>query len=79
MDRESGFTVLQESFAAAGQKVPVLYRQYTALFEEGGFQSLQFSIDPDFADCVDGLCIADIQRLKQNKRERYLTSREARQ
>lgn len=74
-DRDSGFTLLQESFTGAGHKIPVLYRQYTALFEGGGFQALQFSIDADFSDCVDGMCLADIQLLKASKRERYIGTR----
>lgn len=71
-DREQGFALLQESFNKAGYRIPVLYRQYTALFEEGGFQLLVFSTDPDFSDCLDGFCMADLSRLKATKRERYV-------
>lgn len=74
LDRHAGLTVLQQSFEEQGFKIPVLYRQYAALFEDGGFQTLVFSTDPDFADCLDGLCMADITCLKANKRERYLRS-----
>lgn len=72
LNRAAGFAELQRSFDAAGFRVPVLYRQYTALFEEGGFQALVFSIDPDFGDCLDGLCMADLHYLKATKRERYV-------
>ncbi|MGH1370470.1 MAG: lysophospholipid acyltransferase family protein [Cellvibrionaceae bacterium] len=70
--RESGFRHLQEVFQSEGEKVPVLFKQYAALFEEGGFQLLAFSIDPDFGDCIDGLFLADLTRLKPSKRKRYL-------
>ncbi len=59
LDREAGFEVLQRAFQAEGEKVPVLFKQYAALFEEGGFQLLAFSVDPDFSDCIDGLFMAD--------------------
>lgn len=72
LDRDSGFTHLQSVFAEHGQKVPVLLKQYAALFEAGGFQLLAFSIDPDFSDCLDGLFLADLTKLKPAKRKRYL-------
>ncbi|MFL0796410.1 MAG: lysophospholipid acyltransferase family protein [Cellvibrionaceae bacterium] len=72
MSREEGFSYLQEKFAEEGVKLPVLFKQYAALFEKGGFQLLAFNIDPDFADCVDGLFIADLTTLKANKRKRYI-------
>ncbi|WP_317930009.1 lysophospholipid acyltransferase family protein [Halioxenophilus sp. WMMB6] len=71
-DKESGFKLLQAEFAELGYKVPVLFKQYAALYEEGGFQLLGFNIDPDFANCIDGLFIADLNQLKANKRKRYL-------
>lgn len=74
LDRNSAFTVLHRSFEEQGFKIPVLYKQYAALFEEGGFQSLVFSTDPDFADCLDGLCLTDIGLLKADKRKRYIRS-----
>jgi putative hemolysin len=75
LSREAGFVRLQQSFDTLGHKIPVLYRQYAALFEEGGFKTLVFSRDPDFADCLDGLCMTDLSLLKANKRERYIPSR----
>jgi 1-acyl-sn-glycerol-3-phosphate acyltransferase len=72
-----GFELMQNAFEQAGLKIPVLFRQYAALFEEGGFQTLAFSIDPDFTDCIDGLCLSDLQMLKAAKRQRYLQPRQA--
>jgi len=70
--REDAFELMQEKFSTLGHKLPVLFKQYTALFEEGGFTSIVFSVDPDFGDCLDGLCMSDIQSLKPNKRKRYI-------
>lgn len=72
LDREAAFARLQSAFQAAGEKLPVLFKQYAALFEDGGFQLLAFSVDPDFGDCIDGLFMADLKRLKPAKRKRYL-------
>ncbi|WP_439134546.1 GNAT family N-acyltransferase [Pseudomaricurvus sp.] len=72
LDRDEGFALLQKIFQAEGEKVPVLFKQYAALFEEGGFQLLAFSVDPDFSDCIDGLFLADLTKLKPAKRKRYL-------
>jgi hypothetical protein len=77
LDQQAAFALLQDSFSTVGLRIPVLYRQYAALFEQGGFQTLAFSIDPDFTDCIDGLCLTDLQALKPAKRQRYLQQRAA--
>ena len=69
---EEALVILQDVFASFNLKMPVLFKQYLALFEEGGFQSLVFSVDPDFGDCLDGLCIADMSKIKPAKAKRYL-------
>lgn len=73
-DREVSFRRLQEAFAAEQCKMPVLFKQYAALFEEGGFTLMDFGVDAEFGHCVDGLFIADLTRLKAAKRSRYLKS-----
>jgi len=72
LDIKEAMKLLQSRFVDAGYKMPVLFKQYTALFEAGGFQLLTFSVDPDFGDCLDGLFVADLQKLKAAKRKRYL-------
>ena len=54
--------------------VPTLYKQYTEVCESGGVQFAGFNIDANFANCVDGLIIVDLNQLKQSKRERYINS-----
>lgn len=71
-DRELSFRRLQEAFNQEGCKLPVLFKQYAALFEEGGFVLMDFGVDVDFGDCIDGLFIADLTKLKPAKRKRYL-------
>ena len=54
-----------------GYSVPVLYKQYSELCDIGGVQFLDFNIDPDFSDCVDGLVMVDTLKIKEIKRKRY--------
>lgn len=70
-DRDEAFDCMQKEFIKLDYRLPVLYKQYAALFEEGGFQAIVFSVDPDFGDCLDGLCMVDLEKLKPAKRKRY--------
>lgn len=70
--RDEAFEFMQQKFINHDYKLPVLFKQYTALFEDGGFQSIVFSLDPDFGDCLDGLCMCDIYKIKEAKRKRYI-------
>lgn len=74
LNKVEALKLLQQRFAEAGYKMPVLFKQYTALFEAGGLQLLCFSVDPDFGDCLDGLFVADLSKLKAAKRKRYLNN-----
>lgn len=71
-DKESGIKLLQQVFSDQNCKMPVLFRQYASLYEDGGFKLLAFNVDPDFSDCIDGLFIADLHTLKEAKRKRYI-------
>lgn len=55
-----------------GTAIPPLYKQYAELCEPGGVTFLDFNIDPAFNNCVDGLVIVDIHKLKEAKRKRYM-------
>ncbi|MDD1794743.1 lysophospholipid acyltransferase family protein [Enterovibrio sp. ZSDZ42] len=55
-----------------GTSIPTLYKQYSELCETGGVQFLDFGVDPDFSDCIDGLVMVDMSKLKEKKRQRYL-------
>lgn len=72
LETNAAFTLMQTRFAEYGCRLPVLFKQYSSLFETGGFQLLVFSRDPAFGDCLDGLCMADLSQLKAAKRERYM-------
>ena len=74
-DYEQDFRSLKASLAKCGLAVPTLYKQYTETYESGGVKFLDFNVDAKFANCVDGLVLADLNQLKPAKRERYLGDR----
>ncbi|QIR06229.1 GNAT family N-acyltransferase [Salinivibrio costicola] len=55
-----------------GVGIPTLYKQYSELCEPGGVQFLDFGVDPDFADCIDGLVLVDLTKLKAKRYQRYI-------
>lgn len=71
-DYQSDFKKLKTLLANLGTAVPTLYKQYTELCEPGGVMFLDFNVDPAFNNCVDGLVIVDLTRIKAKKRKRYL-------
>ena len=66
------FVTLKEQLGQMQMAVPTLYKQYTDLCEPGGVGFAAFSVDPDFGHCVDGLIVVDLEKLKANKRARYI-------
>lgn len=73
---KTDFANLKAHLAHMGCAIPTLYKQYSELCQPGGVHFLSFSVDLDFANCVDGLVLVDAQKLKPKKRKRYLESAE---
>lgn len=55
-----------------GCSIPTLYKQYTELCEPGGVQFIDFGTDPAFNNCIDGLVLVDLTRLKPARYQRYI-------
>ncbi|HEY3698760.1 MAG TPA: lysophospholipid acyltransferase family protein [Spongiibacteraceae bacterium] len=72
LDYSAGFAQLKAELTASELSVPTLYKQYTELCENGGVHFVDFNVDPDFSDCIDGLVLVDLHMLKESKRKRYL-------
>ena len=70
-DKKQRFLSLKKQMRYLGFAVPVLYKQYAELTEDGGTQFLGFNIDPNFSDCVDGFVVVDIDKMTPQKRKRY--------
>jgi hypothetical protein len=66
------FTQLKHLLANMGVNVPTLYKQYTETYSADGVAFLGFNVDPDFADCIDGLVVADLSKMDEKRRKRYL-------
>lgn len=66
------FKQLKHLLANMGTAVPTLFKQYGELCDNDGVKFLSFGVDPNFANCVDGLVLVDITQLKEKKRNRYM-------
>lgn len=71
-DVATDFVRLKHLLVHMGSTVPTLYKQYAEVAEPGGVSFLDFGVDPDFAHCIDGLVLVDVEKLKPHKRARYL-------
>jgi putative hemolysin len=54
-----------------GLSIPILYKQYSGLCEEGGVSFSDFSVDCSFQNCIDGFIFVKLELLKESKRKRY--------
>jgi putative hemolysin len=66
------YKILKNMLKPYGFTIPVLYKHYSDLCYDGGVKFLDFSVDPDFENCVDGLILVNIDLIKEEKRERYI-------
>ncbi len=64
--------ILKNKLRQFNLAVPPLFRQYTNLCEPEGVQFLDFGVDPDFGNCIDGLILLDMEKIKPEKKNRYL-------
>ncbi|SFD62795.1 GNAT family N-acyltransferase [Pseudoalteromonas denitrificans] len=74
LDHKADFATLKHLIANMGSSIPTLYKQYSDLCEPGGVEFLSFGTDPEFNDCIDGLVLVDLDKLKEKKRNRYINS-----
>ena len=71
-DKRSDFKFLKSTLSNIGVSVPTLYKQYTEICEDDGVKFLDFNIDHNFADCVDGFILVDIAKIKESTKQRYI-------
>lgn len=72
IDYEHDFRVLKDYLKTFDVAVPTLFKQYSELCEAGGAQFIDFGIDVDFNNCIDGYIMVEISRIKEAKRKRYI-------
>ncbi|MCK9426531.1 MAG: lysophospholipid acyltransferase family protein [Ignavibacteriaceae bacterium] len=68
------FKLLKQKLNFYNMSIPPLFKHYTALCEPGGAQFLDFGVDPDFQNCIDGFILIDIDLIKYAKKEKYIYS-----
>ncbi|MCT8986776.1 lysophospholipid acyltransferase family protein [Shewanella phaeophyticola] len=71
-DYAENFKILKRTLANMAVSVPTLFKQYGELCDNQGVKFLDFGIDPEFGDCIDGLVLVDIHQLKPIKYQKYL-------
>lgn len=71
-DYKKELNTLKKMLKMHGFAIPTLYKQYTEVTEPGGSLFMDFGVDPDFGDCIDGFIQVDITRIKADKKERYI-------
>jgi hypothetical protein len=54
-----------------GLSIPILYKQYTSLCEDGGISFSDFHVDGNFQCCIDGFIFVKLELLKEAKKIRY--------
>ncbi len=64
--------ILKRSLRNYGYSIPPLYKHYTELTEMGGSRFMDFGVDRSFENCIDGLIVVDVSKIKKSKRERYI-------
>ena len=70
---KENFKNLKQSLSIMDTSVPVLYKQYSDLCEDGGIKFCAYNIDPDFSNCVDSFILVDINKIKNTHKKRYFT------
>lgn len=73
-DYATCFKRLNHQLDQVGVKVPTLYKQYSELCDDQGCHFMAFSVDPNFANCIDGLIMVEIDKVKDKKKQRYMTA-----
>ncbi len=63
---------LKNELQMLGYAIPTLYKQYADLCDDNGVEFMDFGIDKEFDNCVDGFLVVDTHKLKPHKRKRYL-------
>lgn len=72
-DYNTDLNILKTELQLLGYAIPTLYKQYSDLCLDNGVQFMDFGIDKDFDNCVDGFILVDTDKLKPLKRKRYLS------
>jgi len=73
-DYKNDFKTVKKLLKNFDSTIPVLYKQYAELCEDGGIKFCAYNVDEDFASCVDSFIIVDISKIKTSQQERYIST-----
>ncbi|RBQ32461.1 GNAT family N-acetyltransferase [Arcobacter sp. FW59] len=71
-DKKQDFRRLKSALLNIGVSIPALYKQYSELTNDDGVRFLEFSVDKDFNDCIDGFILVEIDKIKEHIKQRYI-------
>lgn len=66
------YKILKNMIKPAGYTVPILYKHYSDLCDEGGVKFLDFGVDPDFENCIDGLIFVNVSMIRDEKKQKFM-------
>jgi len=66
------YKILINIIKPLGYSIPVLYKHYADLCHNRGVRFLDFGTDPVYKNCVDGLILVDVDRIKEEKKEKFM-------
>jgi len=72
-DYTEAFRTLKSYLKGLEVSVPTLYKQYGDLCHPGGVEFFDFGVDPDFNNAIDGYIMVNLDKLKEEKRRRYIS------
>lgn len=69
---KEGFVVLKKYLKDLGAVVPTLFKQYAELYDEGAVKYFDFSVNESLHGVVEAFILADVSKMKEKKRMRYI-------
>ncbi len=73
-DKKKDFKFLKSTLANIGVSIPTLYKQYSEIALDDGVKFLNFNVDKNFADCIDGFILVEVDKIKDSAKQRYMES-----
>ena len=71
-DKKKDFKFLKSTLANIGVSIPTLYEQYSEIALDDGVKFLNFNVDKNFSDCIDGFILVEIDKIKDSAKQRYM-------
>lgn len=69
---KENFKTLKKNLNTIWSSVPVLYKQYADLCDEGGIKFCAYNTDPGFSNCIDSFIVVEIAKIKESQKKRYI-------